>query len=110
VKEVISRYGNMTGNKVEVMTPVIGNSYTCVQILADAINRAGTLDRAKVRDATAKTDMMTVQGRTTFNPDGTANMPFVSVQFQHGKSELIGLPGPNTKPLLYPIPKWSERP
>jgi branched-chain amino acid transport system substrate-binding protein len=110
VKELISKYGKTTGNKVEVMTPVIGNSYTCVQILADAINRAGTLDRAKIRDAISKTDMMTVQGQTTFNPDGTANMPFVSVQFQRGKSELIGLPGPNTKPLLYPIPKWSERP
>ena len=110
VKELIAKYGKTTGNQVEVMSPVIGNSYTCVQILADAINRAGTLDRAKIRDAIAKTDMMTVQGQTSFNPDGTANMPFISVQFQRGKSELIGLPGPDTKPLLYPIPKWSERP
>ena len=92
------------------MSSSVGNSYTCVQILADAITRAGTLDRAKIRDAIAKTDMMTVQGRTTFNPDGTANMPFISVQYQRGMSELIGLPGPDTKPLLYPIPKWSERP
>ncbi len=81
-----------------------------VQILGDSISRAGTLDRAKVRDAIAATNMMTVQGQVSFNPDGTANMPHISVQLQRGKGELVNLPGPDTKPLLYPIPPWSERP
>jgi branched-chain amino acid transport system substrate-binding protein len=109
-KDLVEKYVKMTGKPRELVSSTIGICYTCVQILANAIHRAGTLDRAKVRDAIAATDMMTIQGRTTFNPDGTANMPFVSVQFQRGKSELIGLPGPDTKPLLYPIPRWSERP
>ncbi|MGA2466828.1 MAG: amino acid ABC transporter substrate-binding protein [Thermodesulfobacteriota bacterium] len=108
-KGLISKYEKMTGKSAELMSPSVGSCYTCVQILTNAIYRAGTLDRGKIRDAIAATDMMTVQGRITFNPDGTPNMPFLSFQYQRGKSELIGLPGPDTKPLLYPIPKWSER-
>lgn len=109
-KGVVERYTKMTGKPVELLNPSVGGCYAMVQILADAISRAGTLDRAKVRDAIAATKMTTVVGPLTFNPDGTANLPFVSVQFQRGKGELIGLPGPDTKPLLYPIPPWSQRP
>jgi branched-chain amino acid transport system substrate-binding protein len=109
-KGVVERYIKMTGKPVELLNPSVGGCYAMVQILADALARAGTLDRAKVRDAIAATKMTTVVGPLSFNPDGTANMPFVSVQFQRGKGELIGLPGPDTKPLLYPIPPWGERP
>ena len=41
---------------------LVGPAYACVQILADAIERAGTLDRDAVRDAIADTDLMTVMG------------------------------------------------
>jgi len=51
-----------------------GTAYVCVQILTDAIERAGTLDRDKIRDAIAATNMISIMGRIRFNPDGTANM------------------------------------
>jgi branched-chain amino acid transport system substrate-binding protein len=109
-KELVEKYVKKTGKPVALLNPSVGGCYAMIQILADAIGRAGTLDRTKIRDAISKTNMMTVVGPLTFNSDGTANMPFVSVQFQHGKGELVGLPGPGSKPLLYPTPKWSERP
>lgn len=108
-KGVVERYIKMTGKPVQLLNPSVGGCYAMVQILADSIVRAGTLDRAKLRDALAAANMMTVQGPVAFNPDGTAKMDHISVQFQHGKGELINLPGPDTKPLLYPIPPWSER-
>jgi len=43
--------------------PIVGPSYACVQILADAISRAGSLDRDKIRDAIAATNMKPFQGR-----------------------------------------------
>src|SRR5437588_9050813 len=36
--------------------PIAGPAYACVQILAGAIGRAGSLDRDKIRDAVAATD------------------------------------------------------
>ena len=50
---------------------ITGPAYACVQALANAIEKAGTLDRAKIRDAIAATDMMTVIGPLKFRPDGT---------------------------------------
>ena len=42
-----------------------GPAYAAVQILADAISRAGSLDRDKIRDAIAATDMATVREMIT---------------------------------------------
>src|SRR5438034_8098993 len=40
--------------------PIVGPAYACVQILANALSRAGAADRDKLRDAIAATDMTTV--------------------------------------------------
>ena len=53
---------------------LVGPAYACVQILADAIQRAGTLDRDAIRDAIAATNMTTVEGPVTFNADGSGNV------------------------------------
>ena len=42
--------------------PITGPAYACVQILAAAVARAGGVDRERVRDAIAATDMTTVIG------------------------------------------------
>src|SRR5437762_4993734 len=42
--------------------PIAGPAYACVQIVADALTRAGALDREKLRAAVAATDMTTVEG------------------------------------------------
>ena len=41
---------------------IIGPAYTCVQALANAIEKSGDMDRSKIRDAIAATDMKTVIG------------------------------------------------
>jgi branched-chain amino acid transport system substrate-binding protein len=87
-----------------------GPAYAAIQIIADAIERAGTLDTAKIRDAIAATDMMTVTGPVKFNPDGTNRTSLGPLaQWQNGKQELVFPLDLATKPLIYPIPKWSER-
>jgi len=88
----------------------VGPAYASIQIIADAIKRAGTLDRGKVRDAVATTDMMTVRGRVKFRNDGTL-MDYVPVmgQWQGGVEELVWAKEIRTKPLIYPMPRWEER-
>ncbi len=63
-------------------TAVTGPAYACVQILVDAISRAGSLDRDAIRDAIAATDMDTISGHVTFNDDGTGNVLNVINQWQ----------------------------
>jgi len=58
VAELNEKYQAEFGRPADLLT---GPAYACVQILADAIERAGTLDRDKIRDAIAATDMMTVK-------------------------------------------------
>jgi len=89
--------------------PMVGPSYAAVQILAGAIERAGSLDRAAIKDAIAATDMDTVIGHITFNEDGTGNVPFVMLQYQNGKPELVWPAEFATADLVYPAPPFEER-
>jgi branched-chain amino acid transport system substrate-binding protein len=90
--------------------PMTGPAYAAIQIIADAIERAGTLDTVKIRDAIAATDMMSVTGPIKFNPDGTNQTSLGPMaQWQKGKQELVFPLDLATKPLVYPIPKWNER-
>lgn len=83
---------------------LVGPAYACVQILANAIERAGTLDRDAIRDAIADTDMMTVIGNVSFNADGTGNVLNPLVQWQNGQMQLVWPLDQKTADLVYPIP------
>ncbi|MBI1878672.1 MAG: ABC transporter substrate-binding protein [Chloroflexi bacterium] len=89
--------------------PMVGPSYALVQILSDAIERAGTLDRAAIRDAIAATDMDTVIGPVSFNPDGTGKVSSPILQYQQGKVELVWPKEFATANFVYPAPAFGER-
>jgi len=93
-------------NKLPAVT--VGVTYSCVQILADAIKRAGSLDSNKIRDAITATDMTTVQGPVKFRADGVGITPVAIMQWQKGVSQVIYHEKFTTSPLLL-MPKWSER-
>jgi len=88
---------------------VTGPAYACVQILADAITRAGSLDRDAIRDAIAATNLDTMVGPVTFNEDGTGNVLNVINQWQDGKQVLIWPPEQPVVPMIYPATPWSDR-
>ena len=96
------------GNYPEAVT---GTAYACVQILADALQRAGTLDRDKIRDAIAATNLMTVMGPMKFKPNGRGEGKYVRTgsQWQNGKEELIWPKDQASAPMLYPVPPWNKR-
>jgi branched-chain amino acid transport system substrate-binding protein len=60
----------------------IGTGYSIVQVLIDAIQKAGSLDREKVNAALAKTDLMTVRYRVKFNENHFSRGPLVYGQWQ----------------------------
>jgi branched-chain amino acid transport system substrate-binding protein len=93
-------------NKLPAVT--VGVTYSCVQILADAIKRAGSLEKNKIRDAVATADMTTVQGPVKFRADGVGITPVAIMQWQKGGSQVVYHEKFTTSPLLL-MPKWSER-
>ena len=106
VAELNTKYEAEFGRPADLLT---GPAYACVQILADAIERAGTLDRDAIRDAIAATDMTTVTGPVTFNADGTGNVLNPMAQWQNGQLELVWPEDQATVPLAYPAIPFEER-
>ncbi len=89
--------------------PITGPAYACVQILTAALTKAGALDREKVRDAIAATDMMTVVGPVKFRADGTGVVQGAFLQWLDGQQEMVWPKEFATKPLAYPAPAYSKR-
>jgi len=108
VKKFDEEYRAAYGNEPE---PPAGSAYVCVQVMADALERAGTLERDKVRDAIAGTNMMTIMGPMKFKPNGRGNGKYLQTmtQWQNGKDELIWPKDQASAPLLYPMPPWNKR-
>lgn len=89
--------------------PLVGPSYACLQILADALTRAKTLDRDKLRDAIATTKITTVVGPVRFRADGTGEVKVFFQQWLKGKQELVWPKDFATAPFGYPAPAFSQR-
>lgn len=89
--------------------PLVGPAYACVQILADALTRAKSLDRDKLRDAVAATKMTTVVGPVRFRPDGTGEVKVFFQQWLKGKQELVWPKEFATTQFGYPAPPFSQR-
>jgi len=65
-------------------------AYDSIHILADAIKRAGSLDRGAIRDALAATrDYQGLTGAITFTPDRDAIKSYKIVQVVNGDFQLV---------------------
>jgi branched-chain amino acid transport system substrate-binding protein len=87
--------------------PSLGPAYSAVQIVAAAIEKAGSLDRNAIRDAIAAIDTNTVIGQVKFDASGVrVNAPLTVEQWQNGVMQLVWPAGPNNniKPVIWPIP------
>ncbi|HEX6299685.1 MAG TPA: amino acid ABC transporter substrate-binding protein [Acidimicrobiia bacterium] len=101
-EEVNQRHIDEEGRPAD---PVVGSAYALIEILADAIERAGSLDHDAVRDAIAATDgLSTIIGPITFREDGTAEVPNPHMQRIGGAIELIWPADSATADLVYPSP------
>jgi branched-chain amino acid transport system substrate-binding protein len=107
-KKLVEEY--MAGNPgAKSIGLPVGPAYAAVQILANAIERAGSLDREKIRDAIAKTDMVTVRGPIKFRSNGTAIIDYGLRQWQNGKNVLIWPPSATRNKVIL-APPWDKRP
>lgn len=106
VAELNAKHQQRFGRPADVIT---GPSYACVQVVADAVERAGRVDSAAIRDAMATTNLQTVVGPVRFRADGTGIQPFVVVQWQNGTQQLVWPKEMGAVPFQYPARPWRER-
>ncbi len=79
-----------------------------VEALVKGIESADTLDRAKVRDAIAKSDFASLYARVRFNEGGQIVVPQIVIQIQNGEVTPIYTDHFITKP-IFPVPPWGQR-
>jgi branched-chain amino acid transport system substrate-binding protein len=107
VDKLNAAYQSKFGRPADMQT---GPAYASIQILAAAIEKAGTLDTTKIRDAIAATDMMTAVGKVKFRPNGTVVDPCpATIQWIGGSQKLVWPKEFRETPFVYPIPSWKER-
>jgi branched-chain amino acid transport system substrate-binding protein len=86
----------------------IGLFYAVPQILWAAIEKAGTLDSLKVRQAVLDNEFDTVMGKVKYDKNGVAKFRLADFQWQTGNRELI-FPLDVAKSKIEPAPPWNER-
>eukprot|EP01122_Echinamoeba_exundans_P011377 TRINITY_DN4505_c0_g1_i1.p1 TRINITY_DN4505_c0_g1~~TRINITY_DN4505_c0_g1_i1.p1 ORF type:complete len:803 (+),score=109.75 TRINITY_DN4505_c0_g1_i1:133-2541(+) len=78
-------------------------------LLQNALQRAGSLNQAAVRDAVRLTDLESFLGRTTFNVDGSNNLQLLMYQRINNTGIIVSPPLLANGEVVYPMPLWSER-
>ena len=85
-------------------------STASVLTFADAFQRAGSLDPQKVRDALAKTDLMTFYGPIKFDQSGkNIAKSMVLYQVQNGDYKVVAPSKWAEAKIIYPAPPWDKR-
>lgn len=83
--------------------------YMTGQIMEQAIEKAGTLDGAKVAKVIATEEFMTINGPVKFVGVRNVRTSAGIVQWQKGKIERVWPQKTATAPLLIPKPPWPKR-
>ncbi len=85
-------------------------STASVLVWVDALQRAGSFDTDKLRDALAATEMQTFYGNVKFDETGkNIAKPMVLRQVQGGQYKVVAPTKWASDKLIHPRPKWSER-
>ena len=76
-------------------------------VLVQAIERAGELDREKVRQALYKGTFKAPPGDITYDETGFPDVSAFTTQLQHGKVEFVWPPERATAKVIWPSPSWQ---
>lgn len=88
----------------------VAESAAAVEVFANAFQNAGSLDKKKVRDAIANTDMTTFYGPIKFDDSGKNTAKSMAMyQVQHQKYKVVAPSKSASNDVIYPMPKWSQR-
>lgn len=102
------RLGRLYEAKFHKPSVSVGATYALAQILFQAIQDAGTLDGAKVRQAVLTHTFHTLMGPVKYAPDGVATFTSIAAQWINGRQVLI-YPFKWAKHKVQLAPPWNQR-
>ena len=82
IQDYVKKYTEAYGAAPSALTT---QAYDSTLILLDAISRAGSLDREKIKDAMYETDFAGMSGQTTFDEIGDAQKVFTKIVVKDGQ-------------------------
>jgi branched-chain amino acid transport system substrate-binding protein len=92
-----------------------GESYASVYVLKDALERVGSIDREKVRDALAATDLAVGEkgnittSRIKFNEKGQIEFDYMFKQILDKDYRSVYPVDLAARKPVFPVPKWKDR-
>jgi branched-chain amino acid transport system substrate-binding protein len=105
-KEFDERYIKKFQSRPDYLDSI--ESYTGCQILQQAVEKAGTLDREKIRDVIAGNEFSTISGNIRFKGTENRVTPSMILQYQKGDLEIVYPKETATAKALYPKPEWPK--
>jgi branched-chain amino acid transport system substrate-binding protein len=84
-------------------------AYAALLLAADALRRAGSLERPSVRQSLQATDLLTVFGPIRFDDQGQNDHPMLVTQVVDGRFITVYPPEVAVQTAVYPLPLWQER-
>ncbi|MFQ5829120.1 MAG: ABC transporter substrate-binding protein [Candidatus Methylomirabilia bacterium] len=99
----------------QAMDGIAAMCYITTWVLKDALERAGSADREKLRDALSKTDItsgpgaMVATGRIKFDENGQNDFTNLVTQIIDGTQRTVWPSEAASRPVVFPIPPWKER-
>jgi branched-chain amino acid transport system substrate-binding protein len=92
-----------------------GESYASVYVLKDVLERVGSIDREKIRDALAATDLAVGEkgnittSRIKFNEKGQIEFNYMFKQILDKDYRSVYPPDLAARKAIFPVPKWIDR-
>ncbi len=103
-KEFYDRYKARWKREPDFLNSVLG--YVAGQILEQAVEKAGSLNWAKIRQAIVKSEFSTINGPVRFKGPENISTPSMILQWQKGMLEIVWPPRSATAKPLIPKPAW----
>ena len=105
-KEFEDRYVKKYNMRPDYLDSVL--AYMGCEIVEEAIAKAGTLDREKIRDTIAGSEFTTINGPVRFTGTENSVTPSMILQYQKGDLEIIWPSDLATVKPMFPKPNWPE--
>jgi len=110
---ILKNYEKRTGTSITDM--FFFYSYDAIQVIADALEKTGSTDKGKIRDAISKTEgvpALTSSVPSTIKFDQTGqnvHAKFLTVQCLGQKDTIVWPDKFKEKSVVFPMPKWKDR-
>ncbi len=87
------------------------SGWSAAQVMESCVKKVGSINRDKIRDCLATTNMMTIHGKYAVDPmtGEQRGHEILLIQWQKGKKEIVYPAKYSSAEPVYPTPKWGKR-